>query len=72
MNCFHELINALDAYAIEAVAINRVTVGHLSGEISRVTKFSLDCGAKISLVLSSTHYPQSPIVNWTRWFGNIL
>ena len=31
-------------------------------EISRPTKFILDRGAKVSLVLTSTHYRASPIV----------
>ena len=53
-NCFHEPDNAFDAYAIKTVTNNGVTVWHLPRAISRVTKFLLDHGAKISLILSST------------------
>ena len=37
-------------------------MGHLPREVSRVTKFLLDRGARISLVLSSRHYRRSPLV----------
>ena len=37
-------------------------MGHLPREVSRVTKFLLERGARISLVLSSRHYRRSPLV----------
>ena len=37
-------------------------VGHLSREISRVTKFFMDRGATIEVQLTSKHYRRSPIV----------
>ena len=37
-------------------------VGHLPMEISRITKFLLDRGARIKATLKSTHYRRSPLV----------
>ena len=37
-------------------------VGHLPMEVSRITKFRLDRGARIEATLRSTHYRQSPLV----------
>ena len=37
-------------------------VGHLPMEISCITKFLLDRGARIEATLRSTHYRQSPLV----------
>ena len=36
--------------------------GRLPLEISRITKFRLDCGARIEATLRSAHYRQSPLV----------
>ena len=37
-------------------------VGHLPMEISRITKFLIDRGARIQATLTSTHYRRSPLV----------
>ena len=37
-------------------------MGHLPREVSRVTKFLLDRGARMSLVLLARHYRRSPLV----------
>ena len=40
---------------------SRLTVGHLPIEVSRITKFLLDRGAKVYLQLSSNHFRRSPL-----------
>lgn len=62
LKCFHEVNNAFDIFAIKTVSENGITVGHLPREVSRVTKFLLDRGARISLELTSRHYRRSPLV----------
>ena len=37
-------------------------VGHLPREVSRITKFVIDCGATVSVMLTGTHYRRSPLV----------
>ena len=62
LNCYHERNNAFDIFAIKTESENGSTVGHLPREISRITKFILDRGAKITAILSSTNYRRSPLV----------
>ena len=56
LTCHHEKNNAFDVCAIKIVAESNEIVGNLPREISWITKFLLDCGAKISLSLTSTKY----------------
>jgi len=63
LNCFHEEGNLFDRFAIKMCEIKEdKIVGHLPMEISRVTKFLLDRGARVSAKLSSTNYRRSPLV----------
>ena len=63
LNCSHELNNPFDFFAIKVCSIsNDEIVGHLPMEISRVTKFLIDRGAKVTTTLTSTNYRRSPLV----------
>ena len=63
LNCFHELNNPFDYFAIKICPVSKDDiVGHLPMEISRVTKFLIDRGAKVSAKLTSTNYRRSPLV----------
>ena len=62
LNCYHECNTPFDVFAIKTESENGSTVGHLPRKISRITKFILDCGAKITAILSSTNYRRSPLV----------
>ena len=63
LNCFHEVNNPFDIFAIKICTIpNNETVGHMPMEISRVTKFLIDRGANVSVKLTSTNYRRSPLV----------
>ena len=54
LNCFHEEGSTFDRFAIKVCEKDKnEIVGHLM-EISRVTKFLLDRGAKVSTKLTST------------------
>jgi len=59
----HEENNPYDPFAIKTCRFNsdRI-VGHLPIEISRITKFILDRGAKVEVKLRETHYRRSPLV----------
>ena len=59
----HESGNEYDPFSIKTCQIKNgsKTVGHLSKEISKATKFLLHRGATISLKLSSNHYRGSPL-----------
>ena len=61
-NCYHERNNAFDVFAMKTEFANGSTVGHLPRDISRITKFMFDRGAKITAILSSTNYRRSPLV----------
>ena len=62
LNCLHEQGNAFDIFAIKTFCQNGKIVGHLPREISRITKFILDRGARVNAVLTSNHYRRSPLV----------
>ena len=62
LNCEHEEGNVFDMFASKTCTVtSRLTVGHLPIEVSRITKFLLDCGAKVYLQLSSNHFRRSPL-----------
>ena len=62
LDCYDEFENTFDMFAIKTCKSNGQIVGHLPREISRVTKFLLDCGAVEQATLSTTHYRRSPLV----------
>lgn len=62
LKCSHELNNAFDVFAIKTEENSGKIVGHLPREISRITKFILDRGAKVTAVLTTTNYRRSPLV----------
>lgn len=62
LSCEHEENNPYDLFAIKTCQENGRIVGHLPIEISRITKFLLDRGAKIQAELRETHYRRSPLV----------
>ena len=61
--CSHEENNAHDPFAIKTCRLDsgRI-VGHLPMELSRISKFIIDRGAKIEVKLRETHYRRSPVV----------
>ena len=56
----HEKNNHFDSFAIKMCDTRGNIVGHLPMEISCITKFLLDRGARIEATLRSTHYRQYP------------
>ena len=57
LDCFYEPRNVFDQFAIKAVDERGETMGHLSKEISRVTKYFLDQGISMHCKLASRHFP---------------
>ena len=49
LNCFTELHNAIDAYAIKAVANNGITVRNFPQEMPRVSELLLDLEQNLTL-----------------------
>ena len=63
LECLHEPGNMFDIFAIKTCqGAERRIVGHLPMEISRPTKFLLDCGAIIKSKLTGKKYRRSPLV----------
>ena len=62
LDCSHDFGNVFDVFAIKTCKLDGTVVGHLPREISMATKFLLDRGAQISVVLTSTDYRRSPLV----------
>ena len=64
MNAFLKLItHSIACFAVKVCEVgSENAVGHLSREISCVTKFFMDRGAIVSAQLTSDHYRWSPIV----------
>ena len=58
----HKVDTPFDAFAIKTVNSDKVVTGHLTHEISRVTKFLLNRGAVTYAELTLTHYQRSPIM----------
>ena len=59
----HEENNPHDPFAIKTCQLDSgKIVGHLPMELSRISKFILDRGAKIDVKLPETHYRCSPLV----------
>ena len=62
LSCYHERDNAFDVFALKTESKNSSTVGHLPREVSRITKFILDRGAKVTARLTSTNFRRSPMI----------
>lgn len=64
LHCFYEPDNPFDQFAIKVCEEEekKIPVGHLPREISRATKFLMDRGASIKVILTSDHYRRSPLV----------
>ena len=61
--CFYEPDNPFDVFAIKVCEEGKTEpVGHLPREISRPTKFFIDRGATIKVILTSEHYRRSPLI----------
>lgn len=68
LNYYHERDNAFDVFEIKAKSKNGFTVGHLSREVSRITKFILDWGVKVNCI--SHIYEFSSFSSGSRRSGN--
>ena len=62
LKCAHDKNNPFDDFAIKTMDNSGQTVGHLPMELSRITKFLIDRGAKVEAQLSSTNYRRSPLI----------
>ena len=62
LECAHDKNNPFDDFAIKTMDNSGQTVGHLPMELSRITKFLIDRGAKVEAQLSSTNYRRSPLI----------
>ena len=62
LSCQFENGNCYDIFAIKTCDENGRMVGHLPREVSRITKFIIDRGAKVTAELQGTHYRRSPLV----------
>ena len=63
LNCLFENGNVYDKFAVKTCDESGRMVGHLPRELSRITKFIIDCGAKVTAQLLGTHYRRSPLIN---------
>ena len=64
LECSHEKDNSCDSFSIKLFKPNSPAeiVGHLPIELSRITKFIINRGAKVALKISGRHYRRSPLV----------
>ena len=63
LTCSREENNPHDPFAIKTCQLDSgKIVGHLPMELSRISKFILDRGAKTEVKLHETHYRRSPLV----------
>lgn len=62
LSCHFENGNNYDMFAIKTCDEEGRMVGHLPREVSRITKFIIDRGAKVTVELLGTHYRRSPLV----------
>ena len=52
--------NEFDAFSVKTIrAVDNATVGHLTMEISRPTKYLLDRGATVKAVITCSYYRRS-------------
>ena len=60
--CQFENGNSYDMFSIKAFDQIGTMVGHLPRDVSRITKFIINRGATVSVMLTGTHYRRSPLV----------
>ena len=62
LDCTHERDNSFDLFAIAIQKTTGEKVGHLQMENSRVTKYLMDRVARFTVILTSSKYYVSPLV----------
>ena len=64
LECLHEENNLYDVFSIKVCKSNNAqgVVGHLPMEISRITKFILQRGARVQTTVTGRHYRRSPLI----------
>ena len=62
LDCTHERDNSFDLFAIAIQKTTGEKVGHLQMENSRVTKYLMDRIARFTVILTSSKYYVSPLV----------
>ena len=64
LECLHEESNHYDVFSIKVCKSNNAqsVVGHLPMEISRITKFILQRGARVQATVTGKHYLRSPLI----------
>ena len=64
LECLHEENNPYDVFSIKVCKSNNAqsVVGHLPMEISRITKFILQRGARVQTTVTGKHYRHSPFI----------
>ena len=64
LECLHEENNPCNVFSIKVCKSNNVqtVVGHLPIEISKITKFILQRGARVEATVTGKHYRRSPLI----------
>ena len=64
LECLYEENNPYDVFSIKVCKSNNAqsVVGHLPMEISRITKFILQRGARVQATVNGKHYRRSPLI----------
>ena len=62
LDCMHERDNPFNLFVIAIKKTTRKTVGHLPMENLRVAKYLMHRGARFTVVLTSSQYCDSPLV----------
>ena len=64
LECLHEENNLYDVFSIKVCKSNNAqgVIGHLPMEISRITKFILQRGARVQTTVTGRHYRCSPLI----------
>ena len=64
LECLHEENNPYNVFSIKICQSNNAqsVVGHLPMEISRITKFILQRGARVQATVNGKHYRRSPLI----------
>ena len=60
--CQFENGNSYDMFSIKTYDQIGTMVGHFPRDVSRITKFIINRGATVSVMLTGTHYRRSPLV----------
>ena len=64
LECSYEKDNSYDSFSIKVFKLDSPVeiIGHLSMEISQITKFIMDSGAQVAVKLRGRHYRRSPFI----------